>query len=331
MSLSVLAKSAEMAWALLESYDIDPVPLFQEAHIDPKTMSDMHSRISQTTTDKLWRNIAEQVNDPCFAVRLSKLWHPSYMHVLGYAWLTSSTLRSALNRLARYGHIVNQSTKLTFEENDGQLHVVWANPARQQEDYWHADAALTLLVTMCRANYGADLEPILITLKHDKPISAADFFEYFRCPVEFGAKRDSVVLLAETVDKRLSGSNPFLSQINDQLMVEYLAKLDEDDIVHRVKAAIIELLPDGRISDVKVATKLYMGNRTLQRRLEDKGTTFQTILTDVRKEMAVKYIQDSQLTLTELSFQLGFSEMSSFSRAFKGWTGLSPKEFRLSI
>ena len=114
-------------------------------------------------------------------------------------------------------------------------------------------------------------------------------------------------------------------------MIEYLAKLDENDIVQRVKASIIELLPDGKMSDTRVAETLYMSNRTLQRKLEEQGTTFYNILTEIRKEMALKYLKDSQLTLTELSFQLGFSEMSSFSRAFKNWTGQSPREYRSSV
>ena len=135
----------------------------------------------------------------------------------------------------------------------------------------------------------------------------------------------------EYVDKRLPSSNPLLAEINDQLMVKYLAQLDENDIIQRVKAIIIELLPDGKISDVKVAKQLNMSNRTLQRKLQDKGMTFKEVLTDVRKGIAMKYIQDSQLTLTELSFQLGFSGMSAFSRAFKNWTGQCPKDYRSTI
>ena len=109
-----------------------------------------------------------------------------------------------------------------------------------------------------------------------------------------------------------------------------LAGLGNGDITHKVKNAILELLPDGRMSDAKVAETLFMSNRNLQRKLEAQGTTFKTILTELRKELASKYIQDPQLTLTEVSFMLGFSEMSAFSRAFKQWTGQSPKAQRQS-
>jgi len=328
MPHSVLAKSAELAWAILESYDIDPIPLFQQAHIDPRLMRDMSARISQTAMTKLWVSVADKVDDPCFGLRSGKLWHPSYMHALGYAWMTSSTLRTALERLARYANVVNQSLEILLSEKDKQLTVIPVNTFTARDDPWDEDGAISIITTMCRTNFGDSLDPIAVTFKHDEPGCAADFYEFFRCPVEFGNKNTSLVLASEDVDKRLPSSNPLLSQINDQEMIKYLANLDKNDIVQGVKATIIKLLPDGKISDVKVADALFMSNRKLQRKLQAKGTTFKTILTDVRVELVMKYIQDRQLTLTEISFQLGFSEMSAFSRAFKTWTGKSPREYR---
>jgi len=330
MALSVLAKTTELAWTLLESYKIDPLPLFRKARIDPKQMSDMSSRISQSAADNLWNNVAAVVNNPCFGLRVGQLWHPSYMHALGYAWMASSTLRTALQRLARYIHVANQAIVIELEEKDGQFSVAILNSARNKDPYWLEDGNLAILMAMCRANYGDSLDPIAVSFTHKKPDCAGDFFEYFRCPVEFNAKKCQLVLASESIDKRLPSSNPLLSQITDQEIIKYLAKLDENDIVQRVKATIIELLPDGKVTDEKVADTIFMSERTLQRKLQDVDTTFKKIMKDVRKELALKYIQDRQLTLTELSFQLGFSEISAFSRAFKGWTGLSPREYRKS-
>ena len=331
MSQTVLTKTTEMAWALLESYGVDPLPLFRKAYIDPALMSDMSSRINRPTQDLLWRSIADSVNDPCFGLKVGKFWHPSYMHALGYAWMSSSTLRSSLARLVRFIHIVNKSIdiKLKEESNNVSVEAINLSSSSPRDEYWYADADMSVLITMCRANYGEKLNPVSLSFKHEEPACAGDFFALFRCPVVFGAERNCMVLLSEDLDKRLPGSNTLMSQVHDQEIIRYLARLDEHDIVHRVKNAIIELLPDGRMSDTKVAEALLMSNRSLQRKLEEQGTTFKSILTEVRKELALKYIQDSQLTLTEISFMLGFSEMSAFSRAFKHWTGESPKAQRL--
>ena len=111
-------------------------------------------------------------------------------------------------------------------------------------------------------------------------------------------------------------------------MIDYLARLDKNDVVQRVRAAIIDQLPSGKVTDATIASTLNRTDRTLQRQLKKEGTTFKTLLNEIRNELAQNYICDSQLSLTEISFMLGFSELSSFSRAFKRWAGESPVKYR---
>ncbi|WP_457675528.1 helix-turn-helix transcriptional regulator, partial [Thiolapillus sp.] len=150
----------------------------------------------------------------------------------------------------------------------------------------------------------------------------------FQCPVEFDAPVTTFDLGTEEADRPRSSSHAQLSLVHDQLMREYLNNLDKDNIVERVKAAIVDQLPSGHISDALIARTLFMTERTLQRRLQAEGTTFKSLLTEVRQELADQYIRDSRLTLQEISFLLGFAELSSFSRAFKRWNGLSPRNYR---
>jgi len=330
MTHSVLSKTSELVWSLLELYKIDPLPLFRKAHVDPALMKDMSSRTNWTTQDALWQSAAEVIPDPCFGLKLGELWHPSHMHALGYAWLSSSSLSSALHRLKRYIRIASSNIVIELTEEPSQIaiEVRSASPGSERESDWYADGDMSILLAMCRANYGNSLEPVSVSFKHPAPACAGEFFALFRCPIHFNAERNCMVLSRKDADKRLPGSNKLMSQVHDQEMIRYLARLNEDDIVSRVKNSIIELLPDGRMSDTRVAEDLFMSNRNLQRKLEARHTTFKTILTEVRQELAGKYIEDRQLTLTEVSFLLGFSEMSAFSRAFKQWTGASPSSQR---
>ena len=331
MSFTVLAKTLGIAWVLLEDYGVEPGPVFEDVGIDRKLIKDLSARVNQGTLDKLWEKIAEQLDDPCFALKLGRFWHPSYMHALGYAWLASSTLRSALNRLVRFIHIVDQSASITVLENADTVCINWKKPSSVSQDGWQADGELSILMRMCRANYGEHLDPVSVSFTHSKPDCAGEYYAYFRSPISFSADQDCLVLAREAVDKVLPSSNPLMSQINDNEMIKYLAKLNAEDIVQRTKAAIIEHLPDGRASDSVIAESLNMSNRSLQRKLNERGTTFKKLLTEIRKELALKYIRSNQMTLTELSFQLGFSEISAFSRAFKQWTGNSPRQYRDSI
>ena len=326
---TTLASATGLLWKVIESYDQDPEPYFRKARIDPKLISDPSARLNLTSVDNVYFELFESVNDPCIGLKIACLWHPSYLSSLGYAWLASSTLYTALNRLARYVRIINDAISVSLKEEGDTLIITVSSNDREFSYYYQDDSSLAILLNMCRANYGNELNPVSVSFKHDEASSCrGEYFSFFRCPVEFGASSNQLILPLHAVNKHLASANPQLAQINDQVMIKYLADLDKDDIVQRVKAAIIDQLPSGNVTDEKISEAVYKSKRSLQRKLNEQGTTFKTILTEVRQDLALKYIHDRKLTLTEISFMLGFSEMSSFSRAFKRWTGESPKEFR---
>ena len=132
------------------------------------------------------------------------------------------------------------------------------------------------------------------------------------------------------MDQKLDGANPQLAQLNDQLMISTLAKLNRNNIEQRVKAAIIEQLPSGNISQEMVADELHMSVRNLQRKLKNIDTSFRELLDEIRRELAKQYVTTSDVNLSEVTFLLGFSESSSFSRAYKRWHGVTPSEVRKS-
>ncbi|GMR05996.1 MAG: AraC family transcriptional regulator [Gammaproteobacteria bacterium] len=325
---TALASSAGLLWKVIESYGLDPEPFFRKARIDPRLMNDPQARFSLLAIDTIYSELYETINDPCMGLKLANLWHPSHLSSLGYAWLASSTLSTALSRLSRYVRIINDAITVQLEENKEHLIVTISSDSREIPAHFHADAASAIILSMCRVNYGEELNPVSVSFSHSVTDCSGEYFSFFRCPVEFGAEQNRIVFTSEVVSKRLNSSNPQLAQINDQVMISYLARLDKDDIIQQVKVAIIDQLPSGNVTDDSVSEAVYTSKRSLQRKLHEKGTTFKAILTEVREDLALKYIYDRTLTLTEISFMLGFSEMSSFSRAFKRWTGESPKEFR---
>jgi AraC-like DNA-binding protein len=133
---------------------------------------------------------------------------------------------------------------------------------------------------------------------------------------------------AEVLDRPLSSANRELALAHDRVLGEFVAKLQRDDIVSRTKSAISDWLPSGDFSSEAVARALHMSPRSLQRKLAAQGTTFRKLLQAVREELAQSYLADGSLTLLEISYLLGFSEQSAFSRAFKRWTGSTPQDFR---
>ncbi len=323
-----LASTAGLLWKVIESYNLEPEPYFRKARVNPKLINDPQARFSLHAIDSMYQELYEAVKDPCMGLKLASLWHPSHLGSLGYAWLASSSLYTALKRLSRYVRIINDALEVHLEEDGDNLVVTIISDSREDPAHYHADASAAILVSMCRVNYGEKLNPVAVSFKHSEKACSGEYFSFFRCPVEFSSDKDCVTLSLDKLNTPLTSSNPQLAQLTDQVMINYLARLDKGDIVQQLKAVIIDQLPNGNVTEDTISEAVFLSKRSMQRRLQGKDTTFKSVLTEVREDLALKYIHDRKLTLTEISFMLGFSEMSSFSRAFKRWTGESPKEFR---
>jgi AraC-like DNA-binding protein len=315
-------------WNILESYGIDPEPLFQETALNPELMRKSGGRYRIDNIDNLWHKASEVIDDPCFGLKAAEVWHPSIFGALGYAMLASNTLRTSLERLVRYLGFLSDEDIMKLDETEEGLRLTLVLSHRNVDTSEQNDAVLAVTLSMCRMNYIEDLAPVSVTLVHHKPSCSPKFFEYFRSPVLFEAPTYSLTLPIEAVDKILPGSNPQLAELNDQVMIQYLAKLDQDHITQKVKAIIIDQLPSGSVTDETVARTLYMSSRKLQRQLQSAGTTFNTILNEIRQDLAQNYLGEENNSMTEIAFLLGFSESSAFSRAFKRWMGVSPTEYR---
>ena len=315
-------------WNILESYGIDPEPLFLAMALNPELMQKPGARYRLDNLDNLWRKASEVIDDPCFGLKAADLWHPSNFSALGYAMLASDTLRTALERFDRYHRVVTDERPIKLDETEEGLTLTMVFSHERRDIPERNAAALAVIMSMCRLNYAADLAPVSVTFTHPKPSCSARFYEYFRSPVVFEAPANSLTLSIEAVDRKLRGANPQLAELTDQVMIEYLAKLDQDEITQKVKAIIIDQLPSGNVTDESVGWVLHMSSRKLQRQLESAGTTFNTLLNEIRQDLAQKYLREHDTTMTEIAFLLGFSESSAFSRAFRRWMGLSPSAYR---
>jgi AraC-like DNA-binding protein len=322
------ASLIRVLWNLLESYGINPEPLFQEMALNPELMRKSGGRYRIDDIDNLWRKASEVIDDPCFGLKAAEVWHPSNFGALGYAMLASHTLRTSLERMVRYLGFISDEDFMKLDETEEGLRLTLVLGHRNVDKSEQNDAALAVTLRMCRMNYIEDLAPVSVTLVHPKPSCSPKFFEYFRSPVLFEAPTYSLTFPIEAVDKILPGSNPQLAELNDQVMIQYLAKLDQNHVTQKVKATIIDQLPSGSVTDETVARALYMSSRKLQRQLQRAGTTFNALLNDIRQGLAQKYLREEDTSMTEIAFLLGFSETSAFSRAFRRWMGVSPTKYR---
>jgi len=326
--MSVFAPSMAILWKTIESYGIDPAPLFAAEDIQIRLPLDPCMRLPFEKIDRIRTKALELIGDEALGLRSAAVYLPSQLGALGYAWQASLTLRKACQRLERFIRVVNDNAVVRVEDRDGCMVVTLKLDVRSECEAVRDDGALALVTRMCRLVSGDHFRLQAVNFKHAEPKDIKPFFEYFACQLHFDQAENQLLIPLQFADEVLAGANPELALLNDQVVTRRLALLDRNDIVARVQATLMEQLPNGNVSDDTVADALHMSVRTMHRKLTEVDSNFRTLLVEMRRDLAEQYILDNSLTLTEISLLLGFSEPSSFSRAFKSWTGSAPSEVR---
>lgn len=329
MHATALASTHLMFLKAIESYGLDPAALFEDCGLDATRVSDAEARFSEADSTCLLERIVHATGDPCFGLRAAQFWHPSSLHGLGYAWLASHTLKEAIERLVRYFRILIVGERLLLEERDDAYRVTIETPPEypRAPDLLY-DLMLAVLINMCRESHGHALDPLQVTLRRSEPACGGEYFALFRAPVIFEAPVDSMDLPKDVLLEQLPTANIDMARASEALIASYLASLDRSEIAISVKAKLVEMLPSGGVTERAVADALHMSLRSLQRKLAAEGTSFKAILDETRRDLAVQYVQQSRFSVSEITYLLGFSEPSNFSRAFKRWTGRSPSAYR---
>jgi len=304
--------------------------MFAAEEIEIKLPIDPSLRLPYVKIDRLRARAVELCGDEAFGLRSASVYLPSQLGALGYAWQASLSLRKACQRLERFVRIVNDKAVVRVEDRDGCMVVTLKLEVPSECESARDDGALALITRMCRLISGDNFRLHTVNFRHSPPRDIKPYFEYFACPLNFDQADNQLLIPLSLVDEILTGANPELALLNEKVVTHRLARLDRGDIVARLKSVLLDQMPHGSISDDSVADALHMSVRTLHRKLAELNCSFRTILVELRRDLAEQYIMDNSLTLTEISLLLGFSEPSSFSRAFKNWTGKAPSEARQS-
>ncbi|MBE9547852.1 MAG: AraC family transcriptional regulator [Proteobacteria bacterium] len=326
--MTVYAPTTDYIWELIRSRGMDPAPLFTKAGLDPEIRNNPNKRVSRKQFDHLLDIAAEASGDSAFGLRATAHFHPSHFGALGYSWLTSSSLSSALRKFLRYSRVVTDTHFMKVREEGADVIIDYTRPPGVNPPAHHLQVPMALFVHLCRLILGDDFSPDRVEFTAEQPLDIEPFVNHFRCPLQFNAATDCIVIPTRLMDKKLSRGHPELSRMHNEVITRYLALHDKTDIISQSRAAIIDLMAEGDISAETVAAMLNISVRTLGRRLDEEHLSFRELLSEQRHELALKYIRDESLTLTEISYLLGFSEPSSFSRAYRGWTGMSPSKAR---
>ena len=225
------------------------------------------------------------------------------------------------------------ATELQLELRETQTGYCLYDVVGQKDDpFQFPDAAFDSTVAsiykICQIMLGPDIKPVRVSVEHPAPPCKERFEEFFRIPVSFDASETAIEFDKTISELPVSSANPELTRINDQIVIDYLNQFEQDDIVTQTRKYIIDHLPSGVPRQTIIASDLNMSLRNFQRKLSQSGTSYTDVLSHVRHEMACYYLKAPNYPIIEITYLLGFTDPSNFSRAFKRWSGQSPHHFR---
>jgi AraC-like DNA-binding protein len=192
-----------------------------------------------------------------------------------------------------------------------------------------AEYALACWLTISRQGLASEFNPLEVHFVHEQSINLNEYQRFFRAPVRLGMKRDAMVLDPQTLGWSMITAKAGLYQILDRYAQRLLETLPANKrLGDRVRELIAVELAGGDPSEVCVARRLHMSARTLRRRLRQEGISHRSLLEQLRQDLAVLYLKEKGLAVSEAAFLLGFANTSAFHKAFKRWTGRTPVEYR---
>jgi AraC-like DNA-binding protein len=323
-SLSVIA--AKPAVAELERRGLDPAPAFQEAHLTPAALSSFDYRLPHASVRALWEAAARLAGDGWFGLHTGRDLPAGDYDLFDYLLSTSSTVGEGLARMVSYARLVYDHTNLRLIVEPGDARIVRRVPVTAPQ---YDEFTVALLVFRCRANSGVDWKPRRIGFQHPREHDDGTAARTFGCPVTFGTPQTEIRFAPSVLDLPQTRADSKLLDILIRYADAWLATLPSpDSLVGRVRAAITRQATREFPTLASTAASLGIPERTLQRRLAAEGVSHSTLLDEARRQLALRYLGNAALSVTDIGYLLHFSDPASFHRAFRRWTGESPLEYR---
>lgn len=316
-------------WPLIEFVGADPrgSMLLAEIGLTPEELADRDARIPCRAALRGIERLIETFGDPLLGLKLGARLSLDVFDVVEHAACSTDNLGTAIAVMSRYVRVLTEacSVSVSIEGDLAHLWQSWLIPAPPAANDLIIMASLRFSQRVCQT-YEPPLE---IRLAHAKPSYADAYQEYFGVPVRFDAPANVIVMKRERLSMPLKRRNPQISAAFERKAQAIARAIDEKGgVADRVKHELHGQLSQGSASMKRTALRLDTSVATLRRKLEEEGTSFAALLEQVRREAAQRYLSKAEPTLTEVAFLLGFSDLRSFSRAFRRWTGMTPSEFR---
>ncbi|MGI9234342.1 MAG: AraC family transcriptional regulator [Woeseiaceae bacterium] len=324
--------TAVLATALREEYGIDPEPIFSQADLPIAPPGSPQLRFPLAKIRDLWALGREASGDQAIGLKTGWYAKPAHFYAFGYSWLASSTLLGAMQRLTRYFQVMSTATadvSLTETADSYALSAVFPDKSTSPPKEG-IDCGLTALLSLCDIVAERKIRPIRAELTCSATVHPEAYHEALGGHIRFNADVGSLYFDKATLRAPLPHGTPDIAKATDRIAEQYIETLDPSKVASEVRRLLIDLLPSGKVDQELVSSRLNRSASTLQRQLQGEGMTYREVLESTQRSLAETYLRDKKHTHAQIAYLLGFSEQSNFSRAFKRWTSMSPRQYQTS-
>lgn len=320
---------AEALLALAEELGVARETLLAQARVRPEILQSPNGRLSFIDFNLLASAALVLCNEPALGLVLGQRLNVSTHGILGYAVLSSANLERAIAFALKYYRVLGLAYDLEMVEDNGvsYLRASESIPLGPMGRF-AAEGLMTSLHTIARFLVGEPLQGVSVGFAHAEPAYVQRYTEVFGGEVLFDQPFHFIGLPSEYLARPMALANPATVQMCEQQCEALLATLDvQEGLLTRIRRLL--LARPGEFPDLEsVAADLHTSGRSLRRHLSNLGTTYQEVLDDVRKRLALQYLTTTHLPLYEIALLLGFNDPSNFRRAFRKWTGKLPTDYR---
>jgi AraC-like DNA-binding protein len=313
-----------------EACGADRHALLSEAQMEAQTLEGNVGFISLEQTVALWQSAERLTGDPYLGIKMGQGVRPGYLSIVAYTMMSCETFVEALQKVQRYQRLVSEGGRIQLRQQKSQTAILYL----PQEDgtsfsRHQIEAVLVLIIGFARWLISDTLAPLEVRFVHKAPDETKIHQDVFRCPIHFGCSENAIILDEKWMTMELPAADPELLRMHMAQADQRLSLMDSKSTSERIRI-ILEATGHFEWSREHMASRLQMSSRTLQRYLAKEGTTFQQLFDSYRHRSALTLLQDPELSSSEVGSVLGFSEPSTFYRAFKRWEGQTPGKYRQS-
>lgn len=316
-----------------EAAGVLPEELCRSVKLDLSALEDADNQILFGQLVALNENAARLTGDEDFGLHVGEKTDVKMYGVLGYVTLNSQTFGEALNRLIRYQQIRTNAVKFSLETIGADAHLAYVyqttdiTPQNRRQE---SEEMMSTIMKVGRDLTGVDWKPREVHFEHAPPENVSEHERIFRAPVGFNKPLTKLIFDSSVLSLPIAEADLTLGSLLERQAMDLLAKSPrhEGAFAGQIQQLIKENLRGGELRMEAVCRKSGTSSRTLQRKLKEEGTSYQKLLEETQREMSEVYLEKPEIAICEIAYLLGFSQPSAFHRAFRRWTGLTPKAFR---